>query len=147
VPSVQRNEHTVEIEASPRRVFELLSQPASMREWVGGLREFNALDPGPAPGARAVQVLDAAGRRWRIESQIVRYEPPHELESILRHRAFESRVAYRLAGAGGRTHLTGTIETRYQLGVGRLLGGLIGRQAQRKLEDDLGRLKRLAEAA
>jgi hypothetical protein len=117
-----------------------------MKRWVGGLREFNSIDAGPALGARAVQKLDVAGKRWEITSEITRYEPPYALESTLRHRAFTSRVRYLLDETDGSTRLRGEIETEYRLGVNRLLGPLVGRQAQHKLEDDLGRLKQLAES-
>ena len=116
-----------------------------MKRWVGGLIEFNSIDPGPASGARAVQVVEVAGTRWQIESEITRYEPPYVLQSTLRHRAFESVVTYALEEEPGLTRLHGEIETAYRVGVNRLLGGLIGRQAQKKLESDLGRLKALAE--
>ena len=128
-------------------MFELLSQPGEMKRWVGGLIEFNSIDPGPALGARAEQVVEVVGKRWHIESQITRYEPPWLLQSTLAPRAFDSTVPYALEDEpGGRTIVHGEIETEYHLGVNRLLGGLIRRQAQRKLEDDLDRLKTLAEA-
>jgi Polyketide cyclase / dehydrase and lipid transport len=116
-----------------------------MKRWVGGLREFNSIDPGPAFGARATQVVELAGRRWEVESEITQFDPPHLLESTLRHRAFTSFVTYRLDEGEGRTRVHGEIETDVKLGVNRLVGGLIRRQTQRKLEDDLGRLKQLAE--
>jgi Polyketide cyclase / dehydrase and lipid transport len=126
-------------------VFELLSEPGEMKRWVGGLREFNSLDPGPAFGARAIQVVQLGGRTWEVESEITRYEPPYTLESTLRHRAFTSFLLYSLEEEDGRTRLRGEIETDVRMGANRLLGGLIRRQTQRKLEDDLARLKRLAE--
>jgi Polyketide cyclase / dehydrase and lipid transport len=117
-----------------------------MKRWVGGLREFNSIDPGPALGARATQLVELGGRRWEIESEITRYDPPELLESTLRHRAFRSLVTYRLEEGDGGTRVHGEIETEVKLGVNRLVGGIIRRQTQRKLEDDLGRLKRLAES-
>lgn len=116
-----------------------------MKRWVGGLREFNSIDPGPAFGARAKQVVELGGKTWEVESEITQFDPPHLLESTLRHRAFTSFVTYRLEEDGGRTHVHGEVDTDVKLGVNRLIGGIVRRQTQRKLEDDLGRLKRLAE--
>jgi hypothetical protein len=117
-----------------------------MKRWVGGLIQFDSIDRGPALAARAVQIVEIAGRRWEIESEITHFEPPRALASTLRHRAFTSHVAYVLEEERGRTVLHSEIVTDVRRGVNRLLGGLIRRQTQKKLEDDLGRLKRLAEA-
>jgi uncharacterized protein YndB with AHSA1/START domain len=144
---LHRNEHTVEIDAPPDRVFEYVSQPELMKEWVGGLIEFRPLDPGPALGARGVQVVEVGRRNWELESEITRYQPPRILEARLTHRGFESTAAYELEERDGRTHVRATLDTTYRLGADRLLGGLMTRQAQRKLRADLERLKHAAESA
>jgi hypothetical protein len=118
-----------------------------MQEWVGGLVEFRPLSPGPALGSRAIQVVDMAGRHWELESEIVRYEPPRELEARLTHRGFDSVAAYRLEPAGDRTRVTATMDTQYKQTFARLLAGVVTRQAQRKLEADLNRLKQVVEGA
>jgi uncharacterized protein YndB with AHSA1/START domain len=143
---VHRNEHSVEIDAPVERVFEYIAEPERMHEWVGGLVEFRPLEPGPALGSRGVQVVNMAGRRWELESEITRYEPPRELEARLVHDDFESVASYRLTESDGRTRVTTTMETEYKQAFVRLLGGVATRQAQKKLEADLARLKRVLES-
>jgi uncharacterized protein YndB with AHSA1/START domain len=144
---LHRNEHTVEIDAPVERVFEYVAEPERMHEWVGGLLEFRPLGPGPALGARGVQVVHMAGRRWELESELTRYEPPRELEARLVHKDFESLASYRLEESNGRTRVTTTMETEYKQAFARLLAGVVTRQAQKKLEADLARLKQVVESA
>jgi uncharacterized protein YndB with AHSA1/START domain len=144
--AVHRNEHSVEIDAPAERVFPYLAEPDLMREWVGGLLEFRPTDAGPALGSRAIQVVEIAGKKWEVESELTRYEPPRELEArLVASKAFESVATYRLEEVDGRTRVTTTMESEYR--VARLVGGLIARKAQKKLETDLARLKQVVEAA
>jgi uncharacterized protein YndB with AHSA1/START domain len=127
-------------------VFPWLAEPDRMQEWIGGLIEFRPLDEGPQLGSRAIQVVEMAGKKWELESEIVQYEPPHLLEArLVAPKDFESVASYRLEETDGHTRVTTTMETQYKHRVARLLGGVVSRQAQRKLEADLDRLKRVVE--
>lgn len=118
-----------------------------MQEWVGGLVEFRPLGPGPEVGSRAVQVVEISGSPWEIQSEIVCYEPPQELQARLTHKAFESLASYRVEPAGAGTRLTATMESRYRQLAVRLVGAAATRKAQKKLESDLARLKQVVEQA
>jgi Polyketide cyclase / dehydrase and lipid transport len=119
-----------------------------MQEWVGGLVEFRPLSPGPELGSRAIQVVELAGKKLELESEITRYEPPYLLEaSLVAPKDFESVARYRLDEADGHTRVTTTMETQYKHRVVRLLSGVVTRQAQRKLEADLDRLKQVLESS
>lgn len=144
---MHRNEHSVEIDAPAERVFEYVAEPERMHEWVGGLVEFRPLGPGPELGSRGVQVVTMAGRQWELESEITRYEPPRELDARLVHNGFESLASYRLEESDGRTRVTTTMETEYKQAFARLLAGVVTRQAQKKLEADLARLKQVVESS
>jgi uncharacterized protein YndB with AHSA1/START domain len=143
---VHRTEHSVEIDAPAERVFPYLAEPELMRTWIGGLVEFRPIDDGPALGSRAIQVVELAGKKWDVESELTRYEPPRELEArLVASNAFESVARYRLEETAAGTRVTTTMESEYR--VTRLLRGLIARKAQSKLESDLARLKQVVEAA
>jgi uncharacterized protein YndB with AHSA1/START domain len=144
---VQRTEHTVEIAAPRERVFAWLTEPELMLRWVGGLRDFRPLDPEPGPGARAQQVVELGGRRMDVRSEITRYEPGEAVEARLDGKGFEVETAYSLDATDGTTTcVRATVHTRLHGLGGRLLGGVVERGAQRKLEGDLARLKELVEA-
>ena len=144
---MQRTEHTVDIAAPRERVFAWLTEPELMLRWVGGLREFRPLDPEPGPGARAQQVVELGGRRMDVRSEITRYEAGKAVEARLDGKGFEVETAYSLdATDGTTTRVLATVHTRLHGLGGRLLGGVVERGAQRKLEGDLARLKELVEA-
>jgi hypothetical protein len=117
-----------------------------MQRWIGGLLEFEPLDPGPALGSRSRQALRIKGQTFRFESVITAFDPPSGLDVHVEHRGFDSTSRYRLEEHEGHTHLGATVETTYKLFANRLLGGLVTREAQKKLVDDLERLKQLVEA-
>jgi hypothetical protein len=117
-----------------------------MQRWIGGLLEFEPLDPGPALGSRSRQALRIKGQTFRFESVITAFDPPTGLDVHVEHRGFDSTSRYRLEEHEGHTHLAATIETTYKLFANRLLGGLVTRESQKKLVDDLERLKELLEA-
>ena len=136
----------VEIAAPVERVFAWLTVPELMRQWVGGLREFRPIDPEPAPGARSEQVVELGGRRMHLRSELVRYEPSEVVEAQLTGKGFEVATRYRLEPSGTGTELHAVVETHLHGLTGKLLGGVVEKQAQRKLERDLATLKQLAEA-
>lgn len=143
---MERTEHTIEIAAPRERVFAWLTEPELMLRWVGGLRAFRPLDPEPGPGARAEQVVELGGRRMDVRSEITRFEPERAVEAQLHGKGFEVETAYALEAADGATRVRATVHTRLHGLGGRLLGGVVERGAQRKLESDLARLKELVEA-
>lgn len=144
---MHRNEHAVTIDAPRELVFRWLTEPELMQRWIGGLEEFEPLDPGPAEGSRSRQVLRIKGQRFELESVIAAFDPPAGLDVRVDHRGFESTSTYRLEEHDGHTHLAATIETRYKLFANRLLGRLVTHEAQKKLVTDLERLKELVEEA
>jgi uncharacterized protein YndB with AHSA1/START domain len=145
---VHLNQHSVEIEAAPEVVWDWLVEPDRLVQWVGGLRRFEPLGDGvPGPGMRSQQHLHLGGRDWVLASEIVRWDPPNELEAHSEQKGFRIGQAYRLERIDGRTQLECRVRTELKGLVGRLLEGVVSGRAQHKLEHDLDRLKRLAESS
>ena len=142
---MERSEHTIEIEAPRDRVFAWLVEPELMLRWIGGLREFDPLDPEPRVGARSRQVVDLAGRRMEIESRITAFEPERLVAAELDGKGFHVDTRHELDGDGDGTLVRAAVHTRLSGLAGRILGGVVERGAQRKLEGDLARLKQLVE--
>lgn len=141
------NQHAVEIAASPEAVWDWLVEPDRLVQWVGGLRRFEPLDDRrPGPGMRSRQHLHLGGRDWVLASEIVRWDPPNELEARSEQKGFRIVQAYRLDRIDGGTLLACRVQTELKGLVGRLLEGVLSGRAQHKLEHDLDRLKTLVEA-
>ena len=145
---MHRLEHTTEIAAPREVVWEWLVQPDRLPQWVGGMTRFQPLtDGGPRAGARSRETVVIRGKAWDTESEILRFEPTEALEVRTRAKGFDSLARYRLDEDGDRTRLTARVDTTFSMLVARLLGGVVTREAQKKLESDLARLKELAERA
>ena len=143
---MERSEHTIEIGAPRERVFAWLVEPELMLRWIGGLREFHPLDPEPRVGARSRQVVEVAGRRMGVESRITSFEPERLVAAELVGKGFHVDTRHELEVDGDGTLVRAEAHTRLSGLAGRLLGGVVERGAQRKLEGDLARLKQLVEA-
>jgi uncharacterized protein YndB with AHSA1/START domain len=144
---VVTNEHTVEIERPPGAVFPYLTEPDRLLRWVGGLRSFVPEDGEEAQvGSRSRQRMRVAGREWDFKGEILELEPHKRLVVCVRGHGLQMTNTYVLEPTGKGTRLA--VGARTELGrvFGRLLGGFVRHEGQRKLETDLGRLAKLVEA-
>jgi uncharacterized protein YndB with AHSA1/START domain len=146
---VHRNEHTVEIAAAPSEVFPWLAASERRCEWMGALTESEPLTEGsPGVGSRFRDVFEDLGRRVELEAEIVELDPPRAIAVHLVSDAFDATSSQRLEELnGGRTRLTAAIETEYKERAARFAAPVVTRHAQRRLEQDLERLKELVEGA
>jgi uncharacterized protein YndB with AHSA1/START domain len=76
---MRRVELTTRVEASPERVFEILTDHEGMVRWSGA-KEAVLRHPGDPPpnGVGAVRVLRMSG--FAIEEEILAYDPPKRME-------------------------------------------------------------------
>ena len=87
------------------------------------------------------------GQRFELETEITSYVPNEALQARITSKGFETLSTYRLQEeGGGLAQLTSVLESRYTMLLPRLIAPLVTRQAQKKLEADLDRLKRPVEA-
>ena len=144
---MHRNEHSVEIAAPPALIFPWLAASERRCEWMGALTESEPLTEGaPEVGSRFRDVFEDLGRRVELEAEIVELDPPRAMTVQLVSDVFDATSSQRLEElAGGRTRLTAVIETEYKQRTARLAAPVVTRHAQRRLEQDLARLKKLVE--
>lgn len=147
-----RLQATVEIARPAPVVFEWITQPARVTSWVGWMVEIQPLTPGaPAVGSREVWVMEDRNndnQRMEIAAEIVALERDRALSTRLHAPgSFEGTVSYALEPlSAGRTRLQYLGDYKYEHWLARLLEPIVSRSAQQKLDEDLARLKQLAEA-
>lgn len=144
-----RNEYSVEIAAPPAEVFPWLADPERRLTWMGALVESERLTDGPPEvGSRFRDVFEDLGQRVELEAELLEVDPPRGMSVRLVSKTFEATSSQRLVeAADGGTRLTAVIETSYTQLPARLLAPVVTRHAQRRLEDDLARLKELVEGS
>lgn len=142
-----RSEATVDIARPAADVFPWLLDVEKRLRWVDGLVSSEPLDgPEPEAGSRYREVLSQHGVRTSVETTIERLEPPRELALRVRARGLDATTRTRLEELDSATRVIASLETRGSGLAGRLVGGVVARQAQGSLERSLARLKQLLES-
>ena len=151
--SESRLSATVEVARPADVVFEWISQPEHVKQWLGWLVEIRPVTPQQGQvGARQVWVMEDRNNNnqlMEIHTEYVDYRAPQSLTTRLSAaEGFTGTVEYRLEPVDDRRtrlHYVGFYQFDHWLA--RLLEPLITRSAQQKLEEDLARLKAKAEGA
>jgi uncharacterized protein YndB with AHSA1/START domain len=140
-------ERSVEIPRPPTDVFPWLFEEDKVPQWTTGLEHYQRLDSGPlGQGARFQQKLEVSGQRFTVELQVFEYHPPDRAASSFEIRGVDVVTRYALAGSGGSTRLTQSVEASGGGIKGRIFIPMIQPHLERKLEADLAALKqRLAQ--
>jgi len=133
--------HTVRIARPPADVFPWLFEEDKVPRWTGSLERYEV--PGPlGAGAKVRQVLTVSGHHLDLELEITGYEPPRAAESRFSTNGIDAVTTYRLAGAGP-TELTQTLEAKAGSFSARMLLPVVKPRLERKLVEDLERLRDL----
>lgn len=147
-----RNDTTIEIARPRDEVYAWITEPSKLTQWVDWLVEVRQDPPGPdGVVRREVWVMDDPNTRQRmeLESTMLRVERPRLVSATVGVPGmFTGEVSYELTDLGGtRTRLDYRSRFTYGPWLYRLIEPLVTPEAQKKLEADLAKMKRLAEAA
>ena len=140
--------HTVAIAQPPAEVFPWLLEQDRVPRWTGSLESYEVLGGGPVgEGSRVHQILTIGERRIDVELEITRHEPPREAESQFSTNGIDVVTAYRLDGDGDETKLTQTLEAKATSFAARMLVPIVQPRLERKLTEDLERLRELLQSS
>ncbi|MGB2711143.1 MAG: SRPBCC family protein [Conexibacter sp.] len=141
---------TIEIEAPPSRVWEIVMNPQRLADWVTIHRRLGPVPPQLRQGSEFEQTLNLRGAHLHVAWTVVAVDPPRRVVWEGRGPAHSyASIVYELHPDGDeRTRFEYTNEFKPPGGAlgavaGRVLvGGLSQREAQRSLQ----RLKQLVES-
>lgn len=131
-------------------IFPWLTEPARLKQWLGGLVEIVPQTEGGARlGARSREVLFMDGQSWPLQTEITGFEPPRRLVVHVTGEGFTDDHEYLLeehqeAGVTS-TQITVKSSARYQLLFSRLMAPLVNRDVERTLRKNFATLKGLVE--
>ncbi len=143
-----RIESRVEIGAPPAAVFPWLVDPDRLAKWISGFIASEPIGSGEVRvGSRSRDTIEAEGRRFELETEIVGLRPAEHLAVRISSPAggFDQEDSYDLAARDGVTELTYRSEMRMR-GLMRLLTPLITPRIRARAANDLATLKREVEA-
>ena len=142
-------ERTVEIAATPERIYEIIMDPACLERWV---TIHTALEDAPEGqlqrGSELTQRLQLAGRGFTVHWKVIENRPARKVvwegKGPLRSHA---GVTYELAPNGdGGTCFTYTNEFALPGGpLGRFAGPVVRRVTTGEIDKSLERLRALVE--
>jgi carbon monoxide dehydrogenase subunit G len=136
----------IDVAAPPASVAAVMFDPARQAEWMSAVQSVEMHDAALAPGARVTHRGSLMGRDlvWTTEVEAVHF--PHLLALRITDGPFTGVVRYGIqrSGAGSRVEIQSAGELN---GLSLVPADLAAGAMRSALEADLGRLKRLIEAA
>jgi carbon monoxide dehydrogenase subunit G len=134
--------HGVQIPRPPAEVFPWLLEEDRVPRWTGHLERYERLDGGPlGQGSKVRQVLDVSGRRIDVTLEITGYQPPSGAQTRFSTNGIDVVSSYALEAAGAGTRLTQSIEAKPSGLAARMLVPVIQPRLEKKLSEDLERLR------
>jgi carbon monoxide dehydrogenase subunit G len=141
-------EREIHIEASPDEVYDRLTNPHCLGEWVTIQEELEEAPDGELKeGDRIVQRMKIAGQRFKVSWEVCEARSPERVEwKGSGPMGSKARAVYELQANGGGTDFSYLNEYDLPGGLaGRLAGRALMRAAGGEADRSLKRLKALIE--
>lgn len=143
-------ERQIDIAASPERVWDVLTDPRCLGEWVTIQEELEEAPAGDlVAGSRLRQRMKVAGQRFRLSWVVVESERPSRVVWEGKGpMGSKAKAIYELNGNGdGGTHFSYLNQFELPGGpAGRIAGRAVVAASGREADKTLERLKKLVEA-
>ena len=143
-------ERQIDIAASPERVWDVLTDPRCLGEWVTIQEELEEAPEGDlVAGSRLRQRMKVAGQRFRLSWVVVESERPSRVVWEGKGpMGSKAKAIYELSGNGdGGTHFSYLNQFELPGGpAGRIAGRAVVSASGREADKTLERLKKLVEA-
>jgi carbon monoxide dehydrogenase subunit G len=143
-----RVERTTHIAAPPKAVYDVVMDPARLKDWVTIHQRLEGPCPSPLEqGSQLTQLLKLAGRGFKVHWHVVENEPcEHVVWEGRGPVASHARVEYRFDANEAGTQFSYVNEFDLPGGpLGRFAGRAVARVTQKELDGSLQRLKQLVE--
>jgi carbon monoxide dehydrogenase subunit G len=143
-----RVERTVEIDAPPERVYEVVMDPQRLDDWVTIHDHLEDSPPGQLEkGSELTQCLKLAGRKFKVRWTVVENAPCDRVVWEGKGPvASHAKVIYEFEPKGDSTRFSYTNEYELPGGpLGKLAGRTLSRMTKKALDGSLQRLKSLIE--
>lgn len=148
--SPAKSKMAVQIDKAPSVVYAWVTEPEKCAKWIGNIKEFKALtEGGTKVGAKARQVMVMPEGTYEMTSEVLEFEPNKLVKVRITMgdggEGIDGTVTYSLEDLEGRTKLTYDSEMRMSHWMANLMMPLWYPDAEKKMSEDLARLKSLAE--
>ena len=139
-----RFSHSVEVAQPPDAVFPWLLEEDKVPRWMGNVESYELIGDGAlGAGSRLRQTIELSGSRVSFELEVLRYEPPREAEARFSTNGVEVVNLYALEPVSAGTRLTQSMDAKATSLGARMLIPVVQPRLERKLTEDLERLRAL----
>jgi carbon monoxide dehydrogenase subunit G len=146
-PGAARNYAVIEINRPASQVFPWLIEPGKMKQWISGLTEATQLTPGPvAVGTKFRDVMVLDDQKTVMKAEITAFEPDKTITLNLDSDGFTDQIRYNLTEQNGKTRLEYSGLANYKILFAKLMEPVITPAVQKKLEEDIVKLKTQVES-
>lgn len=138
-------ESTITIQRPIEEVFTHITNTQEVPKWAP-VKELKQTSEGALGiGTTMIQVIDFLGRTFESTTEVTGYDPPNAFafKATSGPVAFEQH--FTLSSTGGGTTLNAVLEGEPG-GLFKLAGPLLQSAAQKQLDEQLGKLKKLLES-
>ena len=142
--------HSVNIAAPPHIVFQWVSEPDKLVQWISVLQSEERLEDKPGHvGSRFRQRYKEGGREFTMDGQVTRWEQDRAVSVHLTSSMVDITIDQDLEPISIGTRVTQRTNLQFK-GVMKLVGGVMGalssKKNERQMQADFDKLKGLAEA-
>lgn len=131
------------VNLSPQEVFNYMTDPARSAEWQEGIVSAAWTSPGPPQAGSTIQATASLlGRRVEVETVITAWDPPYRYKLETTRGPAPLEMQHDLAAQADGTLVT----VRGQVELGGLVERLVGRQIEKRVEEDARRIKARLQA-
>ena len=142
-----RFSHSIEVVQPLEAVFPWLLEEDKVPRWMSHVEEYRQLGDGPlGVGSRLRQTIELSDSRVSFELEVLRYEPPREAEARFATNGVEVVNVYTCEPAGAGTRVTQAMDAKPTSLSARVLIPVVRPRLERKLTEDLERLRAVLEA-
>ncbi len=141
-------ERTVELDAPPEKVYDVVMDPRRLEEWVTIHHKLDNAPPGSLKeGSEVSQTMKLAGRKFKVRWTVVENKPCDHVVWEGKGPVFShARVMYDFKPSGEGTSFSYTNEYDLPGGaLGRIAGNTVTRITGKEVDASLQKLKELVE--
>jgi carbon monoxide dehydrogenase subunit G len=128
-----------------QEVWDFISNPANLSQWASTTESAEWISQGPpGVGSTSLEVGKVFGRKIEVTLEITAWDSPNEFSRKAISGPVPTEVTWKLEPKEKGTQLTNNGQAEL-VGFFRILGGLLGKQAEKQSVADLDALKVLLE--
>jgi uncharacterized protein YndB with AHSA1/START domain len=140
--------HEVLVEAPADEVFRACDSARDQTSWVGSLVAVELDTEAPwGAGARFRQIHEEGGVRQVLEGELLEHVPGERIVMRLEHPDFELETVIRFESLGALTRVDQATRLTLKSLALRLAAPMVRAAVDRRIGDDMARLKALVEQA